>query len=116
MFHRAEHRSRCPIGLAIYSASLIRPLGGYGRSIAQHFGNPGHHVIGVIAYPDDGVGTLLVGVSAHQVEGILACSFTQLGVPRDVSAEQRFDLAKKLPTTERERTVIPRTTPCDRRM
>jgi len=43
--------------------------------------------------------------------GFLAGLFAQLGVEGDVATENRLDAPRKLPTIERERTVMPRTTP-----
>lgn len=66
------------------------------RAIAQHLGQPGHHVGGVVAHADDRIGTQLPRVLDHVAVGFLAGLFAQFGVDGDVAAEQGLDAAQEV--------------------
>ena len=64
------------------------------RAIGQHFGDPVHDLVGVVAHADDGVGAALLPMLAHQVEGLLPGGFRQMHIGGDLPAEDRLDIAQ----------------------
>jgi len=55
----------------------------------------------------------LCGVFEHLAECVVPCPFTEAGVDGNIPAEDRLDARADVAITERDRTMIPRTTPSD---
>jgi hypothetical protein len=76
-------------------------------AVAEDFGDAGHHFGGVVTDADDAVGAEGGGVLGHLVIGVEAGAFAQVGVDRDVAAEDGLKLRAKLADDR----AIPRTSP-----
>ena len=63
----------------------------HGGTVADHFGDAGRHVVGVIPDADEGVCGRLGRVLQHAHECFLARLFTQIGVDGDIAAHQTLE-------------------------
>jgi len=65
-------------------------------AVAENFGDAGHHFGGVVANADHTVGAKSGGVFGHLVIGVEPGAFAEIGVDRDVAAENGLQLRAKL--------------------
>ena len=56
-------------------------------AIGQHLGDAGSKLIRIIAHSDDPVRAALGRVLDHEIEGVLAGSFAEIGIQGDIAAE-----------------------------
>src|ERR1039458_4641540 len=56
-------------------------------AVRQHFGDALHHLGGIVASADHGVGAQLAGVLQHQVESLVAGLLAEIAEYRDVAAD-----------------------------
>ena len=54
-------------------------------TVAQHLADPGGNLRSIIAYTDEGICTQLLGVLDHQLVGVAAGPFAQVGIECDVA-------------------------------
>ena len=82
-----------------------------GRPIRQNFRDALHHFRRVVAGSDDGVASHIRRVLQHQVERFGARPLAEIGQQSNVAADQCLQTSSNVPKIDRDRTVIPRTTP-----
>src|SRR5467141_4884528 len=58
-----------------------------GGAIGKHFGDTLHHLGGVIAHSDDGIGAVFAGVLQHKFKSIFASLLAEVRENGDVSAD-----------------------------
>lgn len=82
-----------------------------GRSITEHLGHSIENLSGVVPNSDDGIGSELLGMSDHLAERVGSRAFAEIREERDVAADQRLQRPPIVPKMDRDRTMMPRTTP-----
>ena len=72
-------------------------------SVAEHLGEAGHQFRGVVAHADDCIRTMLLRMPAHELISLRPRLFAEVGIDRDVAAEERLQSPEKV-ADDRART------------